>query len=183
VRQKLLDREKRLLILGITLGVVLPIVVLFLPVIPTKEIRNEIEPYERDAKYEVVSATVESNWGWEPWAGLDYYVSTVIVKNIDNFDATFSVTHNIYYNPASRQDINPDEKILYVEKVVSEHILSGQTKSSTFTFDYIDEGQTGHPADYYLLEYTVTPSTVIDQQVVTKQRIAYRSIIEILMQG
>lgn len=188
----MLDKTKKLLILVIVSLTV--VIVLFIPIIPTNETYNEIEPYERDAKYEVIKDIYHRDIEPNPFPLLELtqlpfagYNSTVLLKNIDEFDATFSVTHKIYYNPDSRPDLNPDEKVLYLEGVVGEYILSGQTKALIFSFNWIDEGQEPYedPSCYewYQLEYTVTSSTVIDQQVITKQRIIYRSIIEILMQG
>jgi len=130
------------------------ITILFIPMIPVKEAYSMTEEYEREAKYEVVSATLKEE-----------NESIVVVKNIDAYSGTFTVTHYLY-------DVNG----LYGTKTTGEYFSAGQNKTFRAEFDTqglqdVDSG------------YSISAPTVIDKRVVTKYKTIFKSIIEILIYG
>ena len=147
---------------GIVAGiaVLIIIVLLFIPMIPITESYKVTEPYERLAKYTVVSAVLKEKWDFQRGV---YHSSEVTVKNIDKFGGTFTVTHKLY-------DIHG----LFGTKVTKSYIPAGGTYTFIAEFD-TELGQDVRG------EYSVFPPKVIDQQVVTKHRTVYKSIIELLL--
>jgi uncharacterized protein YpmB len=141
------------LILGIIIIAAIIIAILFVPMIPIKAAYSETEEYEREARYEVALATLKAN------------ASIVIVKNIDAYGGTFTVTHYLY-----------DVSGLHETKTTVEYLAAGQNK--TFRAEFDTQGlQDVHSG------YSVSAPTVIDKRVVTKNRTVYKSIIELLIYG
>jgi hypothetical protein len=139
------------------------IVVLFIPMIPVDVTYSETEPFNRLAKYEVVSATLKEEL--ELFGRWTYHASEIVVKNIDAYGGTFTVTHYLY-------DVNG----LYDTKTTSEYLAAGQTKTFRAEFDtqWLQDVRG---------EYSVSAPTIIDERVVTKHKTVYKSIIEILAYG
>jgi len=142
----------KLLIVGIIVVAVI-ITVLFIPMIPVKEAYSETEEYEREAKHEVVLATLKAN------------ASMVVVKNIDAYGGTFTVTHYLY-------DVNG----LCGTKTTGEYLSAGQNK--TFRAEFDTQGLQDVRGGY-----SASAPTVIDRRVVTEYRIVYKSLIELLIYG
>jgi hypothetical protein len=138
---------------------VLILVVLLVPIIPTEEQYQEPESYERLARYEVPTAVLSS--GFDLSRGY-FTISEVTVINIDSYAGIFQVTHRLYTIDG-----------LFGTKTTNEYISPGDTKISRAEFD-TRWGQDVRG------EYSVSPPTVIAQRVVTKTRTVYRSIFEIL---
>ena len=149
----------RKLIIGI-IAVAVILAILFVPMIPVSVAYNETEPYDRLAKYEVVSATLKEEY--ELLGRGVYHASIIVVKNIDAYGGTFKVEHYLY-------DING----LYGTKTTSEYLSAGQTKTFRAEFDtqWLQDVRG---------EYVVTEPTVTDERVVTKHKTVYKSIIELL---
>ena len=140
------------LITGIIVAAII-ITVLFIPMIPVKEAYSETEEYEREAKHEVVSVTFKEN------------ESIVVVKNIDAYGGTFTVTHYLY-------DVNG----LVETKTTREYLSEGQKK--TFRAEFATQGLQDVRSGY-----SASAPTVIDKRVVTKHKTLYKSIIELLIYG
>jgi hypothetical protein len=138
------------------------IIILVVPFIPVRESYSEMEPYERAATYEVVSATLTQ--GFDLKRGI-YHTLTVVVKNTDTKGGTFTVILRLY-------DVNG----LFGEKTVSNYIAPGS--SATFKAEF--DTQLGQDVRG---DYELSPPIVIDQRLVTKQRTVYKSIFEILIYG
>jgi hypothetical protein len=152
-------KDHKKLIIGVVAIAV--VIVLFVPMIPVDVAYTEAEPYNRLAKYEASSTLRES---WDIIRGT-YHISEVTIKNIDAYGGTFTVTHRLY-------DVNG----LYDTKTTSEYLAAGQTKTFRAEFDtrWLQNVRG---------EYAVSAPTVIDQQVATKHKTVYKSIIEILAYG
>lgn len=136
------------------------IIVLFVPMIPVNVAYNETEPYDRLAKYELVSATLKEEL--EIFGRWTYHASEIVIKNVDSYGGTFKVTHYLY-------DVNG----LYGIKETSEYVAAGETKTFRAEFDtrWLQDVRG---------EYSVSAPTVIDQRVVTKHKTVYKSIIEMV---
>jgi len=138
------------------------VALLFIPFIPVRETYRELEPYDRPATYEVQSATLTQ--GWDLSRGV-YHVFKVVLKNTDKYGGTFTVELKLF-------DVNG----LYGHETRSGYAAPGGTLTLAAEFDTkIGQDVRG--------EYTVTAPTVTDQQLVTKERTVYRSIVEILAYG
>jgi hypothetical protein len=139
--------------------VVAIVVVLFIPMIPTSEAYNVTEPFNRECTY------VVDNWDLEEKFGLfDVYVqSDVTVRNTDKYGGTFQVVHEL-------RDIDG----LFGTETNSFYLGAGQSHTSTVTFD-TRWGQDTRGT------YSVVAPTVTDEQLVTKHRTVYKSIIEIIL--
>jgi len=148
-------RDYRVFIVGIIV-VAIVITILFVPMIPAKEAYNKTEEYEREAKYEVVSVDSFSSSKNE---------STVVIKNIDAYGGTFTVTHYLY-----------DGDELYRTKTTGEYLSAGQNK--TFRAEFDTQGLQDVRGGY-----SASAPTVIDRRVVTEYRIVYKSLIELLIYG
>jgi len=149
------------LILGVIV-IIATVITLFIPIIPVEVTYTEVEPYERLATYEVVSATLTPGWDFERGV---YHTFEVTVKNTDKYGGTFTVTFYLY-------DVNG----LYGTETESEYIAAGATKTLKAEFDTkLGQDVRG--------EYSVSAPTVIDQRIVTKHKTVYKSIIEILIYG
>lgn len=143
-------RSYKPLIVGIIVAAVI-ITVLFIPMIPVKEAYSETEEYEREAKYEVVSVTLKGT------------ASVVVVKNIDAYGGTFTVTHYLYA-----------ADVTYGTRTTGEYLSAGQNK--TFRAEFDTQGLQDVSSGY-----SVSAPTVIDKRVVTRHRTVYKSIIELLI--
>jgi len=142
---------------ALTVGIIVVAVIvtlLFIPMIPVKEAYSMTEEYEREAKYEVVSATLKEE-----------NESIVVVKNIDAYGGTFTVTHYLY-------DVNG----LYGTKTTGEYFSAGQNKTFRAEFDTqgLQDVRSG---------YSISAPTVIDKRIVTKYKTIFKSIIELLIYG
>jgi len=147
-----MDYKKSIVAIIIVAAIITTI--LFIPMIPIKEAYSETEEYEREATYEVVSATLKEE-----------NESIVLVKNIDAYGGTFTVTHYLY-------DVNG----LSGTKTTGEYLSAGQNK--TFRAEFDTQGlQDVHSG------YSVSAPTIIDKRVVTRHRTVYKSIIELLIYG
>lgn len=147
------------LIVGIiVLAVVL--VILFIPMIPADAPYNDTEPYDRLATYQVTSATLTQEF--ELIGRGVYHRSTIVVKNIDSYGGTFTVTHYLY-------DVNG----LFGTKTTSAYVGAGQTSNFVAEFD-TSLGQDVRA------EYSVSAPSVIDNRVVIKHKTVYKSIIELV---
>jgi len=122
--------------------------------IPVKEAYSETEEYEREAKYEVASVMLKDENG-----------SIVVVKNVDAYSGTFTVTHYLY-------DVNG----LVETKTTREYLSEGQKK--TFRAEFETQGLQDVRSGY-----SASAPTVIDKRVVTKHKTLYKSIIELLIYG
>lgn len=138
------------------------IITLFLPIVPIRIAYNEVEPYYRECRYEVVSATFEESW--DIGRGT-YHISEVTIKNVDSYGGTFTVMHYLY-------DING----LYDTKRTTEYLAPGGTKTFRAEFDtrWLQDVRA---------EYSVSAPTVRDERIVTRYRTVYKSIIEIFIYG
>jgi hypothetical protein len=151
--------ERKNIIIGITIMVV---IILFIPMIPIEVTYQEVEPYEREAKYQIIDASLSK--GWDFIRG-DYTIFEVVIKNIDKFGGTFIVTHYLYTIDG-----------LFGKKTISEYIGPGETTTFRTEFD------TKFGVDVRG-KYQVTPPIVVDKRVVTKHRTVYKSIIELILYG
>ena len=120
---------------------------------------TEVEPFERECKWEEVSSNLTEGWkesgrpdGYQ--SGIKDPIYTLIIKNTDNYDATFSVIFTKWIL---------DYEGSVERKTVNEYIGVGQTQTFSVQF------QAGS-GNYVHSEYAVSPPTVIDERVVTKQR-------------
>lgn len=145
----------------ITVAVI--VVILFIPIMPVDVTYSETEPYNRLAKYEVVSATLTSEF--ELFGRGVYHRTTIILKNVDSLGGTFTVKHSLY-------DING----LFGKDTTSGYIEAGSIQNFVAEFD-TSLGQDVRA------EYFVTAPIVIDQRVITKHKTVYKSIIELLIYG
>jgi len=135
------------------------VIILFIPMIPIQEAYSVTEPYERKATYVVVKWNLQEKLGF-----FDVYVqSDVTVRNTDKSGGTFKVIHRLY-------DING----LFGTVTDSFYLGAGASHTSTATFD-TKWGQDTKGT------YSVTPPTVVDEQLVTKHRTIYKSIAELLV--
>jgi len=150
-------RDYKKLIVGIIVVAMIIITILFTPMIPVKEAYSQTEDYEREAKYEVVSVTFKEEGA--------YHTSTVVVKNIDAYGGTFTVTHYLY-----------DANELQGTRTTGEYLAAGQNK--TFRAEFDTKGLQNVRGGY-----SVSAPTVIDKRVVTKHKTVYKSIIELLLYG
>ena len=155
-------KDHKKLIAGVIVVAVV-VIVLFIPMIPVEVAYSETEPYNRLAEYQVVSSTLKEEF--ELFGRGVYHASEIVVKNIDAYGGTFTVTHYLY-------DVNG----LFGVETTSEYLSAGETKTFRAEFD-TSLGQDVRG------EYTVSAPTVIDQQVVTKHKTVHKSIIEILIYG
>jgi len=155
-------KSYRNLIIGIIVlaGV---LVILFVPMIPVDATYTETEPYDRLCNYECVSAVLAEEY--ELLGRGVYHRCTVVVKNLDSYGGTFTVTHRLY-------DIDG----LFGTETTSGYIGAGNTE------DFVAEFDTSFGQDVRA-EYSVSEPTVIDQRVVTKHKTVYKSIIELLFYG
>lgn len=146
---KPLDYKKS--IVGIIIVAAIITTILFIPMIPIKEAYSETEEYEREAIHEVVSATLKGN------------ASLVVVKNIDAYGGTFTVTHYLYA-----------ADVTHGTKTTGEYLSAGQNK--TFRAEFDTQGlQDFHSG------YSISTPTIIDKRVVARHRTVYKSIIELLI--
>ena len=135
------------------------VIILFIPMIPIQEAYSVTEPYEREATYVVVERNLQEKLGF-----FDVYVqSDVTVRNTDKSGGTFKVIHKLY-------DING----IFGTVTDSFYLGAGASQTSTATFD-TKWGQDTKGT------YSVTPPTVVDEQLVTKHRTIYKSIAELLV--
>jgi len=147
------------LIVGIVVLAVI-LVILFIPMIPADATYNDTEPYNRQATYQVVSATLTQEF--ELIGRGVYHRSTIVVRNTDSYGGTFTVNHYLY-------DVNG----LFGSKTTSAYVGAGQTSNFVAEFD-TSLGQDVRA------EYTVSAPSVIDNRVVTKHKTVYKSIIELM---
>jgi len=143
-------------------AVVAVLAILFVPMVPVEVSYSEEEPYERPARYEVLSATIKESWDLRRGV---YHIFEVVVKNVDKHGGTFSVTFYLY-----------DVHGLFGKETVTNYIGPGVTMKFSAEFD-TELGQDVKG------EYTVSPPTVIDVRIVTRRRTVYRSIFELLIYG
>ena len=149
------------LIIGIIVVAVI-LAVLFIPMIPTSEAYNVSEPYERDCTYVVDDWDLVEKWS----LSIGFYVqSDVTVRNTDKSGGTFKVVHKL-------DDIHG----LFGTVTDSFFLGAGASHKSTATFDTRMGQDT-------LGTYSVTAPTITDEQIVTKHRTVYKSIIELLIYG
>lgn len=149
------------LIAGIIIVAII-LAVLFIPMIPTSEAYNVTEPYERKATYVVDDWDLTEKWS----LSIGFYVqSDVIVRNTDNDGGTFKVVHKL-------NDIHG----LFGTETDSFYLSAGASHTSTATFDTTMGQDT-------LGTYSVTAPTITDEQIVTKHRTVYKSIIALLIYG
>jgi hypothetical protein len=149
-------------IIGVVVVAVV-LVFLLIPFIPIEEAYSETEPYNRLCKYQVTSTSLTEEL--ELFGRGVYHRSTIVVKNTDSYGGTFTVNHYLY-------DVNG----LYGTKTTSGYVGAGATQSFIAEFDTtLGQDVRG--------EYTVSAPTVIDQQVVTKHKTVYKSVIQLLMYG
>ena len=149
------------LIIGIVIVVVI-IVILFVPFIPVSVAYEEMEPYERKCTYVVDDWDLTEKWS----LSIGFYVqSDVKVRNTDKYGGTFKVVHKL-------EDIHG----LFGTVTDSFFLSAGASHTSTATFDTTMGQDT-------LGSYSVTAPTITDEQLVTKHRTVYKSIIELLIYG
>jgi len=137
------------------------VLVLFAPIVPVTRTYSIVEPYERHAKYDVISATLERKI--DLVRGV-YVVSKVAIRNVDKLGGTFTVTHYFHTVDAT------------YEKITRDYIAPGETKTFNAELD-IRLGQDVRQG------FSVLPPKVIDKRVVTKHETIYKSIIGILLHG
>jgi hypothetical protein len=171
---------RNVLIACVVVAVVLA--VSFIPMVPVQEtytdtepyqhVITEVESYEREAQYQVVSATLTQHW--EPLGREIYHASEVTVKNIDSEGGTFTVTHSLYAVDG-----------LYGRKTASDYIAPGNTKVLRAEFD--TEAFQDVRAEYSvsaptIIDERLVERTVTDERLVTKERTVHKSIFELLVQ-
>lgn len=158
------EEEKRgykKLIVGVIVVAVI-LIILFIPIIPIEEAYSVTEPYERVATYVVDDWDLVEKWS----LNIGFYVqSDVAVRNTDEYGGTFKVVHKL-------NDIHG----LFGTVTDSFQLDAGASYTSTATFDTRMGQDT-------LGTYSVTAPTIIDEQLVTKYRTVYKSIIELLIYG
>ncbi len=146
------------LIIGLVVVVAI-VVVLLIPMIPTSEAYNVTEPYNRECTYEVDNWDLQEKFGF-----FDVYVqSDITVRNTDKYSGTFQVVHEL-------RDIDG----LFGTETDSFYLNAGQSHTSSVTFD-TTWGQDTRGT------YSVSAPTVTDEQLVTKHKTVYKSIIEIML--
>lgn len=149
------------LIIGVIVVVVI-LAILLVPMIPTSEAYNVTEPYERKATCVVDDWDLTEKWSFS----IGFYVqSDVTVRNTDKSGGTFKVVHKL-------NDIHG----LFGTVTDSFFLGAGASHKSTATFDTRMGQDT-------LGTYSVTTPTITDEQIVTKHRTVYKSIIELLIYG
>ena len=157
------ENEKKGIGKKIIVGVIVVVaiaVVMFIPMIPIEEAYSETEPYERDCTYVVDDWDLTEEWS----LSLGFYVqSDVTVRNTDQYGGTFQVVHKL-------NDIHG----LFGTVTDSFSLGAGGSHTSTATFDTRMGQDT-------LGTYSVTAPIVIDEQLVTKYRTVYKSIVELLI--
>lgn len=171
---------RKVLIACIAVAVIV-LAVLFIPMVPVQETYTETEPYEhviteveyyeREANYEVVSATL--NEEMELLGRGVYHVFEVVVENIDSKGGTFTVTLSLY-----------DVDGLYGIESIDHHIASGATEVFTAEFDTrLGQDVRGeYPVSApKVMDERLVEKTVTDERLVTKERTVYKSIAEILI--
>jgi len=145
-------------IIGIVVLAVI-MVVMFIPMIPVDSTYNSTEPYNRLATYQVSSATVTP--GFDLTRGV-YQTVSVSLTNTDSYGGTFTVELELYTIDG-----------LFGTQSPSAYVGPGQSHTFSAQFD-TSLGQNVRG------EYVVTAPTVIDNQVVTRHRTDYKSIIELM---
>jgi hypothetical protein len=146
-------------IIGV-IAVIIIAVLLLAPIIPVDVAYTEVESYERLAEYEVTDAKLDE--GFDFTRGV-YTVVEVVVKNVDKYGGTFTVTINLYTVEG-----------LFGTKTISNYIAPGDVATFKAEFDTaLGQDVKG--------EYEVTAPTVIDERLVTKHKTVYKSIIELLL--
>jgi len=154
-------KSYRNLIIGVIVVAVILVVLLF-PMIPTSEAYNVTEPFERNCTYVVDDWDLEEKWSFS----IGFYIqSDVTVRNTDESGGTFNVVHRL-------DDING----LFGTDTDSFYLGAGGSYTSTAIFD-TSWGQDTKGT------YSVTAPTITDEQIVTKHRTVYKSIIELLVYG
>jgi hypothetical protein len=148
--------------LKIIIGVAIVVVAFLLlaPIIPVDVTYTEVESYEREAKYEVVDAKLSQGFSFSMGV---YTVVKVVVKNVDKYGGTFTVTINLY-------TVNG----LFGSKDISNYIAPG----GVATFEAIFDTALGQDVRG---EYIVKAPYVIDQRLVTKHKTVYKSMFELMM--
>lgn len=147
------------LVIGIVMVAVI-LAILLIPMIPVSEAYDVTEPYERKATYVVDDWDLVEKWS----LSIGFYVqSDVTVRNTDQHGGTFKVVHRL-------------EDVYGLFGTVTDSFQLGASASytSTATFDTRMGQDT-------LGTYSVTAPTIIDEQIVTKHRTVYKSIIELLI--
>jgi len=146
----------------IIIGALVLIAFLFVPVIPTEVAYTVEEPYERNVRYEVLSATTIEKWDLARGV---YHVMEVEVKNIDTLIGTFDVDlelFDIHGSLGRYRDSHP--------------LSSGETHIFSAWWDTsLGQDVTG--------EYQVYPPTVTDKRLITRHKTEYKSIISIIFKG
>jgi len=157
--QKTMSYKK--LIVGIIVVAAI-LAILLIPMIPVSEAYNVTEPYERKCTYVVDDWDLVESWS----LSIGFYVqSDVKVRNTDKYGGTFKVVHKL-------EDIHG----LFGTVTDSFFLSAGASHTSTATFDTTMGQDT-------LGSYSVTAPTITDEQLVTKHRTVYKSIIELLVYG
>lgn len=156
--------KKGLMVRVITLTAA--IVVLFIPMIPIDATYTETEPYDREARYEVVSQDLTKEY--ELFGRGYYHRLTVVVRNRDP-GGIFRVTLELYV-------VSTTASLLFGSVTKTEYVEGGNTRDFVAEFDTYQGQEYGY-------NFHVTAPTVTDQRVVTKHKTVYKSIIELMTHG
>jgi len=152
--------------LVIVIVILVSIACLLLPIIPVDETYETYETYDRRLKYKVVSAKCKDEI---EFPGLECaYVSEVILKNIDEHDGTFTVTH--YY-----EDVTGHWNYRSWTKTTSRDLEPGE--SGTFRIQFSHNWMMTVKGNY-----KVSAPTVQDSRLVTRHKTCHKSIIGILLE-
>ncbi len=153
-------KKSKKLIVG-AVAIVAIIVVLFaVPMIPVEE----IETYEREATYQVVSSNLSEEQNSEK--GI-YHTFEVTIKNTDKQSGIFLVEFCLYQS-SSHIGGSPRQ--------ASAHIALGTTATLKADFEYTH----GAPSlEYINSEYFISPPWIPEQRLVTRNR----TLIETLIRG
>lgn len=143
------------------------LVAVYAPVVPVNVTYSEVESYERPIKYQVVSASISR-------ALLSGCLTPeVTIKNVDKHDGTFTVTSYLYVHDVCEET---KEARVYI-------VGRGGSGTCRLTFntkitlaDWVNNWGTK-----YKWYYRVQPPTVIDQRVVSKSKMGYKTIIRFVL--
>ena len=136
--------------------------ILFIPMVPSNITYNEVESYERPAEYRVVS--VEATRGLSSGS----VTAKITLENVDKEDGIFTPLFDLYI--ANQYKETKEVKVL---------VRSGQREDCHVTF--------GTRVSFWdwpnnsSWQYRVQPPTVIDQEVVKRDRIVYKPLAQVLV--
>lgn len=156
--------SKRILIPAVTIIVIL--LILFLPMIPTPEAYSAVESYEREALYETDNEYLQSKDLFNT-----YYEYRVWVYNNDTFvGGTFNVTFYLYVGNELFRAQSVSHELNHAISFGNGLVQPTYSVFQTF-FDTVPSTQ------YVTGSFIVSPPHGMAERTVSKTRIIYRSVI------